>query len=46
MNWFKEIIKTLSGYWIHKLTNLPIGVDLFKISPKDLNTALLLLLLT
>jgi FkbM family methyltransferase len=29
MNWIKEIIKKTSGYWIHKLTTLPIGVDLF-----------------
>ena len=29
MNFIKKIIGTSTGYWLHKLNNLPVGADLF-----------------
>ncbi len=29
MNYIKKIIHQTTGYWIHKLNNLPVGADLF-----------------
>jgi FkbM family methyltransferase len=29
MNLVKQAVKTLTGYWVHKLATLPIGADLF-----------------